>query len=115
MTMPFGRHRGIEIRLLPDSYLSWLRTELTLREPLFSAIEAEYARREGALTSNKAPQITLRIDAAELPQLRRIVEAGYRSEARAVHPDTGGDTATMQLLNSLRARVREQLDQLEAQ
>jgi uncharacterized protein (DUF3820 family) len=31
--MPFGRYKGIRIRLLPDAYLSWLTTAPMMQVP----------------------------------------------------------------------------------
>ena len=31
--MPFGKHRGVRIRLLPDDYVSWLSTASLLKDP----------------------------------------------------------------------------------
>jgi uncharacterized protein (DUF3820 family) len=31
--MPWGKFRGVRIRLLPDSYLSWLTTAPMMRDP----------------------------------------------------------------------------------
>jgi hypothetical protein len=112
--MPFGKYRGIDLRHLPGSYLAWLRDELELREPLFSAIERECDRRAGQPRSSEAPQVILRLEAAELPLVKQVFDLGYKSAARSLHPDAGGTSQAMQRLNALVASVREQLDQLEA-
>lgn len=40
--MPFGKHRGIPVRLLPDDYLGWLATrDLDLWKWLRESIAAE--------------------------------------------------------------------------
>jgi len=31
--MPWGKYRGVRIRLLPDSYLSWLTTSVVMNDP----------------------------------------------------------------------------------
>ena len=31
--MPWGKYRGVRIRLIPDDYLSWLTTAPMMREP----------------------------------------------------------------------------------
>ncbi len=31
--MPFGKYRGVRIRLLPDNYLSWLTTSAIMTNP----------------------------------------------------------------------------------
>jgi uncharacterized protein (DUF3820 family) len=30
--MPFGRHKGVRVRLLPDDYLSWLTTSIIMKD-----------------------------------------------------------------------------------
>ena len=47
MPMPFGKFKGQDLRVLPDDYLAWLVENIALREPLFSAITEEIARRGG--------------------------------------------------------------------
>jgi uncharacterized protein (DUF3820 family) len=32
-TMPFGKYKGVRIRLIPDDYLSWLTTAPMMRTP----------------------------------------------------------------------------------
>lgn len=44
-TMPFGKHRGKPLDLLPDDYLQWLVANIRLREPLGSAVRDEIERR----------------------------------------------------------------------
>jgi hypothetical protein len=31
--MPFGKYKGVRIRLLPDAYLSWLSSFAALKDP----------------------------------------------------------------------------------
>lgn len=39
MQMPFGRHKGQEIDLLPQDYLEWIRNNLDLSGPLGEAVD----------------------------------------------------------------------------
>ncbi len=43
--MPWGKHKGVRIRLIPDAYLSWLTTTPILRDAkwwwLKESLEAE--------------------------------------------------------------------------
>jgi uncharacterized protein (DUF3820 family) len=97
MKMRFGKFRGSRIEDLPDDYLEWLAS-IDLREPLKTTVEME-------LASRQEPSGRTMKMAAEL------VTAGYRVLALKHHPDHGGDTAMMQLVNRaagwLRGRVRE--------
>ncbi len=45
--MPFGKHRGKALRLLPVEYLGWLLSLSDLKEPLARRIRAEADRRKG--------------------------------------------------------------------
>jgi len=31
--LPFGKYKGVRIRLVPDSYLSWLSTSIIMTDP----------------------------------------------------------------------------------
>jgi len=39
MQMPFGRHKGQEVDLLPQDYLEWMRNNLDLSGPLGRAVD----------------------------------------------------------------------------
>ncbi len=102
MRMPFGRYRGVEVADLDDGYLSWVRNLDDLREPLRSAVEAEWqARFEPILPPPHSLSCDTRQMAAE------IIAAGYRHLTKLHHPDHGGATKTMQLVNDAAARLRQ--------
>jgi len=71
--MPFGKFKGVRIRLLPDSYLSWLSTALQdpkwwwLKESLRAELRFRGFREDLADTDDPPP--------AELPArpLRKII------------------------------------------
>lgn len=31
--MPFGKYKGVRVRLIPDSYLSWMTTSAIVKDP----------------------------------------------------------------------------------
>jgi hypothetical protein len=105
--MPFGRYRGHTLADLPDSYVEWLLGLADLREPLRSAITAEWHRRcTHDLGGRFRP---LPLDA--MPIAESIITLGHRALTRQHHPDlAGGSTRAMQLVNLaadwLRAGVR---------
>jgi hypothetical protein len=119
MRMPFGKHRGVDVRDLPDGYLNWLLT-IDLREPLLSAVTREWAFRFGdeeqefgdeeEYYAPPPPQgeAKLTYSPAEQPLLKEIVERGYRAVALKAHPDVGGSTDVMRKLNGLIAKLRSQ-------
>ena len=111
MTMRFGQYRGWPLEELPDDYLRWLGT-IELRPPLDGAVRAEVrARRYRTYEHPPAPHdgITLRISVAHAPLVRDLVDTGYRTLAKRLHPDQGGDAGQMQTLNAAVAHLREQL------
>jgi hypothetical protein len=95
MIIPFGKYRGLDLQDLPDEYLEWLFT-IELREPLRSAVEDEIAARRKPVGAGH------RI-------ADELVTAGYRVMAMRYHPDKGGDTQTMQLVNQAASWLRGQL------
>jgi hypothetical protein len=122
-TMPFGQYKGWEIEKRPNSYLRWLLRTVLLSRWLHDAVSEEYRRRADQYDSRDhhqdrtpppaaGPGIRLRPD--EVPLAQRVFDAGYRSVARRIHPDVGGDVNEMARLNALADSVRNQIDALEA-
>ena len=96
--MPFGRHKGAPLEDLPDAYLQWLHGLTDLREPLRSGVDAEWRVRFGATAS------TLPVLAAEArPMVEELIAVGFRALAHQHHPDHGGLTRAMQLVNAAAA------------
>jgi hypothetical protein len=108
--MPFGKHKGLLLRELPDDYLCWLRDECDLREPLRMRVEREYQRR--IRPRDRAQRPAGPFPAALPPALREtaieIVKAGFRVLAHQRHPDHGGRHEQMLELTV----VREALERL---
>ena len=103
--MPFGKFSGVEIADLPDSYVAWLHS-IELREPLKSAVEAEFHARFARPASMPPPSSkTLKI-------AEEIVAVGYRKLAQTRHPDRGGDHAGMVTLNAAAAFLRQSIGSL---
>ena len=108
--MPFGRHRGRLVRDLPDHYLIWLINNVALYGDLRCAVEAEYEARDLQHTGSSV--IVLRPE--QRPIAREIVDAGYHTLARRMHPDAGGTNEQMILLTAVATAMREQLTALES-
>ena len=102
--MPFGKFKGVFIHDLPFDYLVWLHSLDDLRDPLRSAIENEFRARTEPVNGGKP------LDPDVRAMVEELVSAGYRKLAQGHHPDHGGETRTMQLVNAaaawLRAAVR---------
>jgi hypothetical protein len=112
--MPFGLHKGCAIEDLPDSYLHWLTT-IDLRGWLHDAVHREFDRRSQYDHCTPPPPAGggIRIRPEEILLARRVFDAGYRSLARTMHPEVGGDVREMQRLNALAESMRTQFDALE--
>jgi Putative quorum-sensing-regulated virulence factor len=98
--MPFGKFRGVFLADLPDEYLHWLYALDGLREPLHSAVDREW-RIRFAEVQPAAP-----LPADVRPMVDEIITGGYRVLASRHHPDRGGETKTMQMINEAAAWLR---------
>jgi Putative quorum-sensing-regulated virulence factor len=104
-TMPFGRFKHRPINTLPDDYLDWLANLPDLREPLLSEVMREVERRAYQQEHSASPS------SCPSPELAsEIVTAGFKTLAKKLHPDAGGNHEQMLALNNavewLRSRVR---------
>lgn len=104
--MPFGKFKGVPLAELPDDYLTWLLSlGAELREPLRSAVMAEWQARQRPMAGMRA------IPEPVVSAAREIVTVGYRKLALERHPDKGGDGGKMTALNlaaeTLRGWLRE--------
>lgn len=98
MTMPWGKHRGKPIDQIESSYLVWALENADLRLSLAQAIAAELRSRFGP----PPPPLPSWQSSCPDPVLATaVISAGLRSLAKRHHPDVGGDTRTMQLLNAV--------------
>lgn len=104
MKMPFGKFHGVDLRDLPDDYLIWLRG-IELRDPLRTAVEWEYERRhtQQVGSSGESMLSDVKLMAEEL------LTAGYRKLAQRHHPDHGGETRAMILVNLAMEELRKRL------
>src|SRR4051812_27713338 len=98
VTMPFGKYAGRCLEDLPDSYLAWLLS-IDLRGGLRFAVAEEWERRHHRYADPPDPPTDRHLVALEPDQVvlaRDLIQAGYRTLARQVHPDTGGSHEQMQ-------------------
>lgn len=72
---PFGTHKGLPMSAVPREYLEWYLRE---NETLMKHCRAELERRDA-------------LEDATQSMAERILQAGYRSLAKQLHPDLGGD------------------------
>ena len=100
--MPFGKFKGAALEDLPDPYVQWLHGLPDLREPLRSAVHAEWSLRFGEAASS-LPALA----AEARPVVEELISVGYRALARQHHPDQGGQTRAMQLVNDAATWLRQ--------
>jgi Putative quorum-sensing-regulated virulence factor len=118
--MPFGRHKNTPLDELPVDYLEWLLTR-DLRDPLKSAAQAEWVRRERLKERNgngnghqhqreekrePPPPPPPPPPATMKATLKDVIDVGYRMLALKAHPDRGGSHSDMVKLNEAREWLR---------
>ena len=109
--MPWGKHRGLRLHDIESSYLVWVLEKADqVRPSLRAAITVELAIRFGTRPS-PPPPASWRSACPDPALAARIVSAGLHVLARKHHPDTGGDTRTMQSLNAAADWLKSQVSQ----
>jgi hypothetical protein len=113
--MPFGRHRGQLLTLVPADYLRWAVRTCDLDAWLRRGIEAELERRAGrssrdtASGPGPAPSAGA-VASIQLADLRAAIKGWFAGLAIAYHPDRrGGDGREMAAINIAAERLRKAL------
>ena len=111
----FGKHRGQRVADVASGYLTWVVCEcLRIRPGLLHAVVGELRRRDedvDALLRERADAERHRReratqDAAPRPaDIRPIIDKWYRQLVLDFHPDRGGSTEAMQVINEARERL----------
>jgi len=121
----FGKYEGEFIEDVPTDYLEWCLDNLKdMKLPLRAAFRAELKRR-GALDEPAHNRICPRCEALarqrdseraalayQADDLRRTWDGWYRRLTLLLHPDRGGDTESMKLLNNANDELTELLRRL---
>lgn len=102
--MPFGKYRGEPLRAVPTSYLRWVLREcdgiyLELREAIEEELQERQSRGGRAGSSQRR--------AAPPADWSSVIARWYRQLALDYHPDRGGSTEAMQIVNDAHRRLRE--------
>jgi hypothetical protein len=95
--MPFGKHRGLPLEEVPDSYLMWILDNVTLdnRPSLREAIRLRLG--------------LPRTDSRTGANLDGLVKSWYRRLSMDFHPDRGGSHEAMIAINEAHERLRKLL------
>ena len=77
-TIPFGKYRGVRLRLIPDDYLSWLTTAPMMREEqwrwLWDSLIAELKWRGYDLAHTEEPMVEPVLPVESHRKFRFVVE-----------------------------------------
>jgi hypothetical protein len=104
--MPFGRHRGAELRDIPTSYLQWVLCAAEAADhQLKWAVWAELSRRASAYPQPPPHEHGL----IDVEGLKARLAHWFRGEAFRHHPDRGGGAKVMTALNNAYARLQQLL------
>jgi hypothetical protein len=100
--MPWGKHKDWPLGEIPAGYLGWCLEEVrNLDATLRRAIQHELAERIGCRPTPPRPTLALP-DPAVRDAAHALIGAGYRTAAKRMHPDAGGDHASMIYLGAAR-------------
>lgn len=103
MRMPFGKYRGVDVEDVPVSYLVWLLTEGNIRgDDLRDAIRETVRDRLDLDMDTVSTTVVYSLPPTLVEKFNKM----YRKASLLCHPDRGGDTETMQLLNEVRDLIR---------
>lgn len=95
MQMPWGKHKGEELEDIPAGYLGWVLEEGTNVAPaLKEAITAELSQRLRLYATRRASGVAVP-DPATAAMVLDLIDVGFRTLARKVHPDAGGSHEAM--------------------
>ena len=103
--MPWGKHRGKELSECPISYLMWVLEECDItyffRQECVRQIQS-WVDEQGGASVAPAPGHSER-------ELKNSLQTWYRLLCRDFHPDRGGDTRVMMVINEAYERLQKQL------
>jgi hypothetical protein len=120
-TFDFGKHAGRAVKDTPTGYLCWIVCDcLRIRPSLLLAVVGELRRRgedvdvllreRGDAERHRRERATQDTDPRPA-DIRPIIDKWYRQLVLDFHPDRGGDTATMQVINEAYRRLLAMLGQ----
>lgn len=110
--MSFGMHRGRRVSQVPTQYLRWcLQTVNLERYPdLRDAMRRELDGR-GRSAGDASHAASTDRTAGALAIVGDVVRSWYREMALRFHPDRGGSTEAMQVINHAHERLLQRLQE----
>jgi hypothetical protein len=106
MDMPWGKYRGRSLAVVPASYLAWVLEELDIDPILRAAIRRELTRRFDLRPPPPPPPPMPPSPCRRCVELAERWPVLYRRLSAEVHPDRGGSTSAMRLVNELNDLLR---------
>lgn len=102
MKMPFGKHKHKQVKEIDTDYLLWLSRNADLWGDLADAVAFELLQRghREFHDKRKKPFETNGNSGYSSEMAMEIIKKGYKTMAREMHPDLGGQTSDMQKLNT---------------
>lgn len=93
MVLSFGKYKDYDLREVPDEYLNWLIDSTSKN---LDSYQSERERRDQE-------------ELASQSLAQRIIESGFRTLSKQLHPDQGGTDADMRELIATREMLRGRL------
>jgi hypothetical protein len=103
MKMPWGKHKGVDVTEVPESYLRWaLENASNISPTLKEAIRHQLGLPPEVTNGEATALILAKVDEA--------VREAYRQASVRHHPDRGGSAQAMAAINDFRDRLKTELE-----
>lgn len=105
--MPFGKHKGLDLHDVPDSYLLWVLGNVETLSPILRGCIERHLGVEETADPPRDPWHVRTPGGADAPPkptlaaIEEVVSTMRRRYASANHPDRGGSLEAMQAVNGL--------------
>lgn len=108
----FGKHKGKLVEDVPTSYLRWVVAEcVSIDSWLLEAVKDELRRRQEAWQQGQGAygqqRQTAAGDAGPPANWSDVMQTWYRGLCLKYHPDRGGSTEAMQIVNDAYDRLKQ--------
>jgi hypothetical protein len=103
--LDFGKHRGRRVCDVPTQYLRWVARECECVDPTLKAAVKDELRRRGEGVPGGGAGVGS--TAGAVTDLPGLISRWYREVSLLYHPDRGGSTRDMQVVNDCVGRLRK--------